>query len=497
LITQKNDMMEWLDVNVGKTYGNFINGNWKESTNGKAYPVHNAAKKNQVLGFFPDSDEQDVDLAVQAASSAFATWSKVPAPERSTILIKFAELLEKHSEELAYMLSAEQGKALSEARGEVKRAVSETRFAAGEALRISGETMPGERTNVWNSTVRYPIGVVAAIAPWNFPVVTPVRKISPALAYGCTVVFKPASNTPWTSIKLMELFKEAGVPDGVVNLVIGSGSRVGDPLVKHPLVKAISFTGSSQLGLSINETAAKRLVRTQLELGGKNPAVVLDYEDVTNVAKQIVGAAFTCSGQRCTAISRVIVLKDKAEELTHALREEVEKIKVGPAWEPENTMGPVISQAQLESIQRYIQIGKEEGAQLVYGGKIIDETPYSEGFYMNPALFDHVTPGMRLAQEEIFGPVLSILRVENESQALEVANDSSYGLAASIFTNHLPSAYRFAEGIESGMIHVNHGTASAAHLPFGGVKQSGHGPFSIGSSNLEFYTEQKVIYIQY
>ncbi|RSK55304.1 aldehyde dehydrogenase [Bacillus canaveralius] len=490
-------MLEWLDSNIGETHKNFIAGEWKGSLSGKTYPVYNPAKKEQVLGYFPNSEENDVNEAVEAASKAFTVWSKVPAPERSLILIRFAELLEKNADELAFMLSAEQGKALAESMGEVKRAATETRFAAGEALRVEGKTLPGERSNVWSSTVRYPIGVIAAIAPWNFPVVTPVRKIAPALAYGCTVVFKPASDTPWTSVKLMELFAEAGVPNGVVNLVIGGGSKVGNPLVNHPLVKGISFTGSTSLGIAINETAAKRLVSTQLELGGKNPAVVLDYDNVFEVAKQIIGAAFTCSGQRCTAVSRVIVLKNKAEELTNAIIEEMKKIQVGPAWEHRVTMGPLISKEHLQTVQKYLEIGKQEGARLRYGGEILESGELTDGFYMTPALFDGVTSSMRIAQEEIFGPVLSILSVESEQEAFKAANDSAYGLAASIFTNNLSSAYRFAEQVQSGMVHINHGTASAAHMPFGGIKNSGHGPFSIGSSNSEFFTEQKVLYFQY
>lgn len=491
------DMLKWLEANVGKTYGNFINGTFVDSRSGATYPVTNPAQKDQILGYFPNSNEQDVDLAVQAAADAFVIWSKTPAPERSAILLRFADLLEKNIEELAFMLSAEQGKTLAESRGEVNRAANETRFVAGEALRIEGKTLPGERPHVWNATNRYPIGVIAAIAPWNFPVVTPVRKIVPALAYGCTVVFKPASITPWTSVKLMELFADAGVPRGVVNLVMGGGTHVGNPLVHHPLVKGISFTGSSELGISINETAANRLVRTQLELGGKNPAVVLDYENVEAVAKQIVNAAFTCGGQRCTSISRVIVLQNIAEELTVAILSEIKKINVGPAWDEDSTMGPLVSKEHLASVQHYLELGKEEGAQLIYGGEILDTGYYANGFYMTPALFAQVLPEMQIAQEEIFGPILCITSVANESEAFALANDSKYGLAASLFTDHLSQAYRFAEQVESGMVHVNHGTASAAHMPFGGVKQSGYGPFSIGNSNIEFYTFQKTIYFQY
>ncbi len=492
-----SDMLEWLENNVGKTYGNFINGKWIESNSGKTIEVYHSAKKSQLLATFQDSAEEDVNEAAEAANEAFKSWSKVPGPERGAILYRFADLLEQNVDELAYMLSAEQGKVLSESKGEVQRAAKEARFSAGEAFRIEGNTLPGERPNVFSSTVRNPIGVVAAIAPWNFPVVTPVRKIAPALAYGCTVVFKPASVTPWTSARIIELFAEAGVPDGVVNLIVGSGSKVGDPLIKHPLIKGVSFTGSTGIGVRINELAAKRLVKTQLELGGKNPAVVLDYQNVTDVAKQIVGAAFACSGQRCTSISRVIVVKDKKKELTEALVQEIEEVKVGPAWEEGVTMGPLINKEHLDSVVEYIEFGKKEGANLLFGGEVLSEGYFSEGSYLVPAIFDNVTPDMRVAKEEIFGPVLCVIEVENKEEAFQVANNVEYGLAASIFTSDYSSAHTFADQIETGMVHINHGTASAAHMPFGGTKNSGFGSFSIGSSNVEFYTEIKAVYFQY
>jgi len=496
-IATKTNMLDWLNQQEVKTYGNYMNGEYRNSSSGETFAIYHAAKNDQLVGRFQDSNENDVNDAVEAAHQAFATWSKTPAPDRAAVLLRFADLLEEHVDELAFMLSAEQGKVLGESKGEVLRAAKEARFSAGEALRTEGATLPGERANVFNSTVRRPVGVIAAIAPWNFPVVTPVRKIAPALAYGCTVVYKPASATPWTSTKLMELLSEAGLPNGVVNMVTGGGSRVGDPLVKHPLVRGISFTGSSDLGLQINEIASKRLVKTQLELGGKNPAVVLSYHHASEVAKQIVSAAFACSGQRCTSISRVIVLKDKKEELTDAIVEELRNIKVGPAWESEATMGPLVNESHLSSVQKYIEIGKQEGANLRFGGEVLKDDHFAEGSYMTPAIFDEVTPDMRIAKEEIFGPVLTIITVDTKEEALRVANNVEYGLAASIFTNDVSEAHLFADGIDSGMVHINHGTASAAHMPFGGIKHSGFGAFSIGSTNAEFYTEMKVVYFQW
>ncbi|MFC5448928.1 aldehyde dehydrogenase family protein [Paenibacillus aestuarii] len=493
----EHEMVKWLQEACGESYGNYVGGAWKPAASGRTFSIVHAAEQHRVLGHFADSDAADVDSAVAAAEAAFAAWSEVPGPERGAILLRFADLLELDRDELAFRLSAEQGKTVAESRGEIARAAKEARYAAGEAARIVGETVPSERRNVSNAVVRYPIGVVAAIAPWNFPVVTPVRKIAPALAYGCTVVFKPASATPWASARLMELFTEAGVPHGVVNMVTGSGSRVGDPLTKHSRVKGISFTGSTGLGLRIQHTAAERLARTQLELGGKNAAVVLDYADLAGAAKQIVAAAFACSGQRCTSISRVVVLKEYAARLTEALLQEIRQLRVGPAWEEGVNMGPLVNPEQLASVQRYVRLGKEEGAELLIGGEPLSGGNYDNGAYMAPALFAKVTEGMTIAREEIFGPVLTVMEAHTKEDALRIANGTEYGLAASVFTDRLSDANWFAARLETGMVHINHGTASEAHMPFGGVKRSGFGAFSIGSSNQQFYTETKVIYTQY
>lgn len=492
----ENNMRSWIEANSGKTYKNFINGEWIASVSGKTYGVYESAIPKNLLGRFPDSVADDVNHAVDAADHAFQEWKNTSATTRAGILYRFADLLEQNKKELAYILSAEQGKVLAESFGEVQRAATETRFAAGEAFRVEGYTLPSENSEVRSQVYRYPIGVVAAIAPWNFPVVTPVRKIAPALAYGCTVVLKPASITPWSSVRLIELLVEAGVPKGVVNLVIGSGTNVGNPLVENPLVKGISFTGSTSLGLKINGIAASRLAKTQLEMGGKNAALVLDYENLESAAGQIVNAAFACSGQRCTAISRVIVLKKQSEQLINYLIEKMKGIVPGPAWESNATMGPVINQAQFESIQEYIEIGKKEGAQLLFGGEPLRTNGENEGYFITPALFTNVHKEMRIAREEIFGPVLSVIEVKSIEEAIDIANATDYGLAASVFTNNLDIAEKLAEKIETGMVHINHGTASQAHIPFGGVKQSGYGAYSIGHSNQEFFTVMKAVYVK-
>jgi acyl-CoA reductase-like NAD-dependent aldehyde dehydrogenase len=496
-----NQMRAWLDANSGKTYRNFINGEWVDSLNGNTSPLFESARPSSKIGDFPDSDEQDVNRAVEAAHKAFQTWRKTPAPVRAALLNRFADLLEKKREELAYRLSAEQGKVLAESLGEVQRAANEARFSAGEVYRVDGQTIPSENVQIQSNVVRYPIGVVAAIAPWNFPIVTPVRKIAPALAYGCTVVLKPASATPWSAVRLMELLAEAGVPQGVVNLVLGSGSRVGDPLVAHPLVSGISFTGSTDLGLRINGIAASRLAKTQLELGGKNAALVLDYDNLAYAAEQIVNAAFACTGQRCTAISRVIVLKDNAASLIDQIVDKMKAIRIGPAWADGVNMGPLIDRRQFESVSQYIETGKREGAVLAYGGErfgISDESGdrATGGYYLSPTLFTGVKKDMTIAKEEIFGPVLSVLEADHWEEAVELANATDYGLAAAVFTNNLEAAQTIPELLDCGMVHINHGTASQAHIPFGGVKKSGFGPFSIGHTNQEFFTNVKAIYVK-
>ncbi|ADU29610.1 aldehyde dehydrogenase family protein [Evansella cellulosilytica] len=489
-----NNMRDWIASNSGHTYANYINGEWIDSISGNTSPLYESAIPENVLGHFPSSVSEDVDTAVKSANAAFALWKKTSATTRASILYRFADLLEENEEELAYILSAEQGKILPESKGEVKRGATEARFAAGEALRVEGTIKPSENTEIKAEVVRSPIGVIAAIAPWNFPVVTPVRKIAPAIAYGCTVVLKPASATPWSSVKLMELFEKAGLPKGVVNLVIGSGSKVGDPLVSHPLVKGVSFTGSTSLGLRINEIAAKKLAKTQLEMGGKNAALVLDYDNLVFAADQIVSAAFGVTGQRCTAISRVIVLEEQSNRLIALLKEKMENIQVGPAWQVGVNMGPVIDKNQYESVASYIETGKKEGAHLAYGGERLHINEKEGGFYLQPTLFTEVTKNMTIAKEEIFGPVLVVLEAKDVDDAVDIANATEYGLAASVFTNRLNIAHQISESIETGMVHINHGTASQAHVPFGGVKNSGCGAFSIGHSNIDFFTVMKAVY---
>jgi aldehyde dehydrogenase (NAD+) len=421
----------------------------------------------------------------------------MPGPQRGAFLFRFAQLLEDSKTELARIVTLEQGKALGESTGEVARAATEARFMAGEASRVCGQSFPSERPGVSVYTVLEPLGVVAAICPWNFPVVTPVRKIAPALAYGNTVVFKPASLTSWSAVYLVRLLEKAGIPPGVVNLVLGPGGAVGESLIADHRIRGISFTGSTQVGLRLYETAARHLASVQLELGGKNPAIVVDYEDLDSAAREIVSAAFLCSGQRCTALSRVIVADSQADSLIEKILSHMARIRVGDGMSETTTMGPLVSKSQLEIVQQYVAQGLRSGCELLLGGKALVQDPDREGYYYAPTLFDGVTSDSPLATDEIFGPVLPILRVRNAEEAIAVANATRYGLAASVFTSRFDLAGKFLTGIQAGMIHLNHGTASQAHIPFGGRKESGQGAFSIGPTARDFFTNVKTIYAKW
>lgn len=478
-----------------KIYKNFINGAWVETAD--LYEVNNPANKNELVGKFPLTTVEGVNDAVQSAHKAFQTWRKVPASERAAYIYRFIELLAENKERLAKALTQEQGKPLTEALTEVSRGVNEMRFVAGEAVRLDGVTLPSDRRGVINMSARVPIGVVAAITPWNFPVLTPLRKVIPALVCGCTVVLKPATDSPLTSVIITELLEDAGLPAGTVNLVIGNGRKVGEALVSHPLVKGVSFTGSTQVGRSINESAAKNLTKVQLELGGNNPAVVAEYGDLENAATQIVTSCYGNAGQRCTAIKRVIVLDKHADELEKYIVEKVKNLKVGNGLDSSTNIGPVVSESARKTLNEYMDIAKNEGANIIVGGRNLTGGEYDNGYYFEPTVISGVTPNMVVAKDEIFGPVLTIIRVTSIEEAIEVSNNTEYGLTASVFTDNMSWGYRFMEDVESGMIHINNGTVSEGHMPFGGVKNSGLGPFSIGGTNKDFYTELKVTYIQH
>jgi aldehyde dehydrogenase (NAD+) len=478
-------------------YANFIAGKWVPADSGTYYVTHNPAHPEQELGEFPNSGTADAAAAVAAADAAFPLWAQAPGPQRGALLYRFAQLLEDSKSELAKIITLEQGKALSESTGEVSRAVVEARYMAGEGSRPLGQTFPSERAGFSCYTILEPLGVVATISPWNFPVITPVRKIAPAIAYGNTVVFKPASLTPRSAVFVMDLLERAGLPPGVVNLVIGPGSAVGSCLVADRRVRGISFTGSSDVGTRVSEGAARRFASVQLELGGKNPAIVIDYDDLEGAAREIVSAAFLCSGQRCTALSRVIVGEAQADALVERILCQVNRIKVGDGMTDTTTMGPLVSKAQLDTVDGYVRKGIDSGCTLLAGGRPLVEDPDRDGYYYSPTVFDHVTPASPLAREEIFGPVLPVIRVRDADEAIAVANDTRYGLAAAAFTSRTELTHRFATEVQTGMIHINHGTASQAHVPFGGWKDSGLGAFSIGPTAKDFFTHVKAVYAKW
>jgi alpha-ketoglutaric semialdehyde dehydrogenase len=489
-------MMAAVQTNT-KVYQNYINGTWVEASSGEVYQVTNPANTDEVVGNFPLSTEEDVNQAVLAAHQAFQSWRKVPASERAELLYKFIALLDENKERLAEALTKEQGKPYKEAFTEASRGVKEMRYVVGEAARLDGVSLPSDRVGVVNNAVRVPIGVVAAITPWNFPILTPLRKVFPALVAGCTVVLKPATQTPLTAIILTELFEKAGLPAGTVNLVLGSGRKLGDALVSHPIVKGVSFTGSTGVGRNINRVAAESFTKVQLEMGGKNPVVVADYTNLERAAAEIVGSCFANAGQRCTAISRVIVLEKQAEELEQLIVERVKAFKVGNGMDSDTQVGPVVSQDAVKMLEGYIKSAQEEGAAIVTGGQRLTGSGFDNGFFFAPTVVTNVTPDMTIAKEEVFGPVLVIIRVKSIEQAIYVANNTEYGLTASIFTDNYEWAHEFSEDVESGMVHINNGTISEGHMPFGGVKNSGLGQYSIGQTNKDFYTELKVVYTQY
>lgn len=475
-------------------YDNYIDGTWQSPAGGAYSANTNPARPQEVLGEFADSGSEDVNAAVAAARRAFRSFRNSTPSQRASLLHRLADLMERDRDELAEIIVREMGKVLAEARGEVGRAVAECRFMAGEAFRIGATGYPSERPGIEINARAVPLGPVALISPWNFPVVTPVRKLAPAIAYGCTVVMKPASVTPWCSVKLTRLVEEAGFPQGVVNLVMGGGRAVGATLAEHPDICGVSFTGSTDTGEGIYRAAASRIARVQLELGGKNPAIVIDCRDVKAAAQEIASAAFQAAGQRCTALSRVIVHDSQADELVRELAAAMKAMKVAEGFAEGAQIGPMVSADQLRRVARYMELGRESGAEVVVEGRQLVDNPETQGYFHSPALFDRVDPSSPLAVDEIFGPILPVLRVGSADEALAIANDTQYGLAASVFTADPQLADMFANELEAGMVHINHGTASQPHVPFGGVKKSGEGAYSIGPSSREFYTATKVVY---
>lgn len=449
------------------------------------------AATGSVLATVPVSGSREVEAAIAAAVAATGAWERTTPFERARILTGWADLLVAHRAELAATATAEMGKPLGESLGEVDRAAAEIVFMAGEAMRTSGEQIPSSVPGTLVVTIRAPVGLVLAITPWNFPVVSPVRKIAPAIAYGNAVICKPSTEAPLTALALADLAAEAGLPDGVLNVVCGDRSEAGAALVAHPAVRAITFTGSTRAGRAIAEVAGRNLVPVQLELGGKNAVYVDASADLDRAVPEIVVAAMQCTGQRCTAISRVLADEPIAEELTRRLAEALDALLIGPGTDPSVKVGPLVSASAWQRVSGYIQAGIDEGATVATA-----RADVPEGNYVAPTLLDGVTRDMRVAREEIFGPVLSVLRVRGVADAIAVTNDCDYGLASAVFARDIGVALEYLRGAETGMVHVNHGNASQPHVPFGGVKASGMGPYSIGHTAVDFFTRLKVAYIR-
>ena len=480
------------------TYRNYINGKWVESTSSRTATNVNPANTDDVLGTIRQATREEAKAAVDSAAETFPSWRATPAPSRGRIVAHAARLMEEHKEELAQLLTREEGKTIAESRGELQRSINVADFCAGESRRMNGETIQSELPANFAYTLKQPLGVVACVTPWNFPVAIPVWKIAPALVAGNTVVFKPASLTPATAVRIVEIFESAGLPRGVLNLVLGSGSDAGDEIIAHPAVKAVSFTGSNQVGIRLYEQVSRRGAKVQCEMGGKNPVVILEDADMELAVESTAQGAFGSSGQRCTATSRAVVVNDIADEFVDRIAKRAASMRIGDGSDPGTEMGPSVDESQFKTVLSYVDIGREDGATLVCGGDRATGPGLDKGYFVHPAVFDNVTPDMRIAREEVFGPVLSVLRVKDFDEAMRVANDCEYGLSSSIFSNDATRIFRFVDEIETGMTHINSPTTGGeAHIPFGGIKGTGIGDREQGSTALDFYTELKVVYVDY
>lgn len=476
---------------------NFIRGRWVESSSARTSERRNPANLDEVIGLAPLSTREETRQAVAAALAAFPKWRDTPAPVRGRVISKAALLMEEQKDDLALLMTREEGKALKDALGEVQKSINILEFMAGESRRIGGETVPSELPKNFAYTLKQPLGVVAAITPWNFPISIPVWKIAPALVAGNTVVLKPATLTPFTGAKVVEIFERAGVPAGVLNMVAGSGGEVGDELLQHPDVRAVSFTGSTEVGSELYAQGARRMKKCQCEMGGKNPLIILADADLPLAVESAVFGAFASTGQRCTATSRVVIEEAVADRFVEMLVERARKLHVGNGLEPGIDVGPAVDEAQMKTDLRYIEIGKKEGKLLLGGGRLSGGA-YDRGYFVAPTIFDHVAPGSSIAQDEIFGPVLSVIRVRNFEEALRVANSVRYGLSSSLYTNDAAKIFEFIDRIETGITHVNSPTVGGeAQLPFGGMKGTGVGLREMGRVAIDFYTELKTVYIDY
>lgn len=485
-------------VDEVESYYNYIDGEWVESVSGEKFEDRNPADVDDVVGYFQSSTEEDVELAVKAANKSQKDWENTPAPRRGEILKETAKILEDRKDELIHTFTREEGKTLSEAEPEVQRAINIFYYYAEKTRDLGGEIKSSSSEDSMKYYFRKPIGVVGILTPWNYPIAIGAWKIAPALATGNTVIYKPSNLAPNIPRMLIKALEDAGIPDGVVNYVTGKGSVVGEALISNPNINAISFTGSYETGEKIYRKSSKDQKRVQLEMGGKNPAVVMPSTDQEKAAEIVSNGAFGVTGQACTATSRAIVHEEIYEEFLENITKKAENIEVGKGLNDPD-MGPQISEEDLEKTLKYIEIGKEEGAKLETGGSKLDKGKYSKGHFVEPTVFSNVDPEMRIAQEEIFGPVLSIIPVSNYEEAIKVTNDIEYGLSATILTEDLSEAHRFIENVDAGVVKVNEKTTGLElHLPFGGLKNSSSETYrEQGDAAIEFYTITKTAYLNY
>jgi len=482
---------------MSQTFQNLIGGRWVAARSGRTF--HNLdPATGEALGEFPDSDAADIQDAVEAAAKARRGWFLTPAPKRAEIIYRVGSLIAQRKEELARAMTREMGKVLAETRGDVQEGVDMAYFAAGEGRRLYGMTTPSEMPDKWAMSVRVPVGVVGAITPWNFPFAIPTWKLMPALVAGNVCVLKPAEDTPEMAWRLAKMLEEAGLPAGVLNVVFGDGPKAGAPLVAHPGVNMISFTGSTEVGTMIAQQGAALGKRVSLEMGGKNAVIVLEDADLDLAAEAITWSAFGTSGQRCTACSRVLVQERVHDELLQRVAKRAGTLRVGNGLDPQTEMGPVINKKQLERIDQYVQIGAKEGAHAEVGGKVAREGALAKGNFYAPTVLAGVKPEMRVAIEEIFGPVAAFIRVKSLEEAVPINNRSPYGLSSSIFTRDVNRAFRAMRDLDTGIVYVNHGTTGAeVHLPFGGTRGTGNGHREAGHTMLDPFTEWKSLYIDF
>ncbi len=483
---------------MATTYKNYINGKWVRSGSGETFENINPANTDEVIGRFQKSDKDDVKQAVDAAFKARKMWRETPAPRRGEILFRVAELLVKDKESLARDMTREMGKILAETRGDVQEAIDLTYFTAGEGRRLGGETVPSELDKKFCMSVRMPMGVVGCITPWNFPLAIPSWKLIPALITGNTVVIKPAEDTPLTVVNFIKIFEKAGLPPGVLNMVTGFGPDVGWPLVEHPKVNLVSFTGSYETGSQIAAGCASHMKQFSLEMGGKNAIIVMDDADLDLAVEGILFGAFGTTGQRCTACSRVIVHSKVQKKLTNLLVKRAKALKVGDGLNSKVEMGPLINEEARAKVELYVSIGKKEGAKMLCGGVVPKGRGLKKGFFFEPTVFTDVSSQMRIAQEEIFGPVVSLITCKSFDHAVEIVNDSHYGLSSAIYTQDVNRAFQAIQELDTGITYVNASTIGAEiQLPFGGTKGTGNGHREAGTAALEIFTEWKSVYIDY